>query len=585
MATTTNDTSDGLEECDVLVVGSGAGGLAAALTASVLGLDVVICEQDRVLGGASAISGGELWIPMSHQAGNETGDSDANALAYLEHVIGPRIDRKRAEAYVRNASPALAFIEDHSPVQYELLSHVVDYFSDLPGATVGQRTLGAIPFDGRRLGRWFPNIRSPLAIGTIFGGMSIGREDLPHLMNCTRSVASALHVFRMLLHHASDRLRGYSRGTRMVMGNALVGGLVHALREREVPLWLNSSVKELTVTHGRVTGAVVRREGRSVEIRCRRAIILATGSFSGSAAKRTEYFPHVQAGKPHYSHVPSSSDGSGLAIATACGAVIEESNGEPGAWTPVSLLKDRTGATTAFPHFGDRARPGVIVVNAAGGRFVNEAINYHDFVQALIAHTSEHPRAECFIVTSHAHLRRYGLGRVPAFPGRIHRFIRNGYLRRGRDLASLAQQIGIEPTALERTVAEFDHHARQGDDPVFHKGETEFERAAGDATQRPNPCVAPLGPGPYYAIRMIPGDIGSMRGLRVDGDARVMNASGAPIQGLYAVGTVATSVTAGTYPGAGTMLGPSITFGFLAARHIAGVLAPESVATGSAQSA
>jgi succinate dehydrogenase/fumarate reductase flavoprotein subunit len=563
-------------ECDVLVIGSGAGGLSAALTASVLGLETIVCEQAARLGGASAISGGEIWIPLNRQSGGGAKDSEAEALAYLEGVIGARLDRTRAQAYVRHAAEALAFIEDNSEVEYERLEHVVDYFSNVAGATNGIRTLGALPYDGRRLGSHFEQIRPPLAVGMIFGGLAVGREDLPHLLEMTHSPASTLHVARMLTRYAADRLTGYSRGTRMVMGNALVGRLVKTLLERKVPMWLDTSVTELVQEGGRVVGAVVHRKDGVQQIRCRRAVVIASGSFSGNPALRARYFAHVKAGKHHHSHVPSSSDGSGFALAATCGGVIDETVPQPGAWTPVSLLPMPDGTTSAFSHFGDRAKPGVIVVNRAGRRFTNEARNYHDFMQAMFAECANDQAIEAFIVTSHRHLRKYGLGRVPAFPGRTGPFLRSGYLQRGRTVAKLAAHIGVDARTLEATISRFNEHASRGEDPDFHKGGTTFEQVAGDPDQKPNPCVAPLDEGPWYAIRMIPGDIGTMLGLLVDPKARVLDASGSAIPGLYAVGTVATSIMAGTYPAAGAMLGPSLTFGYLAARDIAAVIAAAS---------
>jgi succinate dehydrogenase/fumarate reductase flavoprotein subunit len=570
-------------ECDVLIIGSGAAGLSAALTASVLGLEVLVCEQADTIGGASAVSGGEVWIPMNRQSGIDSGDSESAALAYLEQTLGPWIDRPRAETFVRHAAEALAFLEEHSLVEYELLPYVVDYFSNHPGATRGLRTLGAVPFDGRNLGPNFQTLRPPLAIGTIFGGMSIGRDDLPHLLNFTRSLKSAVHVASMLLRHASDRLRGYPRGTRLVMGGALMGRLLATLLDRRVEIWRDACVTELTLTQGRVSAAVVRIKGTQRRIVCRRATIIANGSFSGSASMRAKYFPHVKAGQIHHSNVPSSSDGSGLSLGERCGGVVDEHVAQPGAWAPVSLLTAADGSTQAFSHFGDRAKPGVIVVNRAGRRFANEAINYHDFVQAMLADSTGLPETEAFIVTSHRYLRKYGLGRVPAFPGRTAPFIRSGYLLRGRTIRELAEHIGAAPQTLIETIEEFNTHARRGVDPAFHKGETLYERAAGDPQQTPNPCLAPLDEGPFYAIRMIPGDIATLSGLRVDERSRVLSRDGTAIAGLYAIGTVARSVMGGVYPGAGAMLGPSITFGYLAARDIAGLAFPEAPVVAMAQ--
>lgn len=577
--------SGDLTECDVLIIGSGAAGLSAALTASVLGLEALVCEQSAMLGGASAISGGEVWIPLNRQSGSASGDTATAALQYLEEAIGSWLDRPRAEAFVAHAAEALAFIEDHSLVEYELLSYVVDYFSNRRGATHGMRTLGAVPFDGRRLGKHFNELRPPLAIGTILGGMSIGRDDLPHLLNVTRSLDSASYVARMLLRHASDRLRGYRRGTRMVMGAALMGRLLATLLERKVPIWRNACVTDITMTSGRASGAVVRVAGTERRVLGRRAVIIANGSFSGSAAMRTKYFPHVTAGQVHHSNVPSSSDGSGLALGERCGGVVDQQVAQPGAWTPVSLLTARDGSISAFSHFGDRAKPGVIVVNKAGRRFANESINYHDFMQAMLADCAGQAVTESFIITDHRHLRSYGLGRVPAFPGRIGPFLRCGYLLRGQTIRQLAERIGVVPDALVETINEFNAHARRGVDPVFHRGETKYQQAAGDPRQTPNPCLAPLDAGPFYAIKMIPGDIATLAGLRVDARSRVLDHAGAAVPGLYAVGTAARSVMGGAYPGAGAMLGPSITFGYLAAQDISRRIANPALADHATTSA
>lgn len=557
------------QDCDLLIVGSGASGLSAALTASVHGLKVIVCEQADVVGGATAISGGELWIPLNRQNRVGTNDSHEHALAYLHAAISPGLDIARASTFVHNAADALAFIEDHSELRYESLPHVVDYFSDRVGATEGVRTLGALPFDGRKIGRYFEKIRPPLATGMIFGGMAIGREDFPHLYNVTRSPRSVFHVARMLSRHARDRLVGYSRGTRMVMGNALVGGLVHALLERGVQIQLNCRITGLASHGGRVTGARLQRDSELVEIRCNRAVLLATGSFSGSLEMRSRYFGHVARGHQHVSPLPPTNDGSGMALATSCGGSIDDSAPEAGAWAPMSTVTLGGRGPHPFPHFGDRAKPGVIVVNPEGRRFANEALNYHDFQRALLLDGSHRSRTEAFIIASHNSLRRYGLGRVPAFPGRIEPFLRSGYLKRASSITDLARQIDVDATELSRTIDRFNTHALAGHDPDFHKGGTVYERAAGDATQAPNPCVADLRNGPWYAIRLVPGDIGTMHGVRVDAQSRVVGAAGEVIEGLYAVGTAAASIMRGVYPAAGVMLGPAVTFGHLTAKHLA----------------
>jgi succinate dehydrogenase/fumarate reductase flavoprotein subunit len=560
---------DEVFDCDVLVIGSGAAGLATAVTASVLGLDVILTEHAPHFGGASAISGGEVWIPLNRQAGGSANDSEQAAIDYLAAVIGDRFDRTRVETYVRNAAAALAFLEDNSHLEYELLETVVDYFTDIEGATKGLRSLGAVPFDGRRLGKHFKTIRSPLPASMIFGGMSLGRLDIPHFSRFTRSLPSLIHVCGMLANHLRDRLMGHHRGTRMVMGNALVGRLVLTLLEHGVAMWANTATLDLVSKNDRVMGALVAHPTGRRLVNARHAVVIATGSFSGSRQKQIEFMPHVRAGQQHRSHLPATNDGSGLDLVRTHGGNVDSALAQPAAFTPVSVIHRPDGTEWLTPHFGDRAKPGVIVVDDRGNRIANEATNYHDFVGEMLRHCSGKASAEYYLVTSHRHLRAYGLGRVPASPGRISPFLRNGYLLKGQTLNELAEKLGIEAVGLVRTVEAHDRYAAIGEDPDFKKGGTAFEQAAGDATNKPNPCVAPLGDGPFYAIRIIPGDIGTFAGISVDARGQVLTETGAKIPGLFAVGTAASSVMGGTYPGAGAMLGPALTFGYLAAKAIA----------------
>jgi hypothetical protein len=560
---------DNVFDCDVLVIGSGAAGLATALTASVLGLDVILTDHAPHIGGTSAISGGEVWIPLNRQAGGLANDSEQAAIEYLAQVIGENFDRARVETYVKNAATALAFLEDNSHLEYEILDSVVDYFSDIEGATKGLRSLGAVPFDGRRLGKHFQTIRSPLPASMIFGGMSLGRMDIPHFSRFTRSLPSLLHVCRMLANHLRDRLTGQHRGTRMVMGNALVGRLVLTLLDRGVSMWTNAATLDLARENGRISGALISHPTGRRLVNARLGVVIATGSFSGSRQKQIEFLPHVKNGLQHRSHLPVTNDGSGLDLVRAHGGKVDCALAQPAAFTPVSVIPRPDGTEWLTPHFGDRAKPGVIVVDHRGNRIANEASNYHDFVGAMLRHCSGKASAEFYLVTSHRHLRAYGLGRVPASPGRISAFLRSGYLLKGETLSELASKLRIDEAGLVQTVANYDRHAALGEDPQFNKGGTVFEQVAGDATNKPNPCVAPLGAGPYYAVRIIPGDIGTFVGIDVDAKGQVLTDSGAKIPGLYAVGTAASSIMGGTYPGAGAMLGPALTFGYLAAKTIA----------------
>lgn len=552
-------------EYDLLIVGSGAGGLATAVAAAAIGLRPLVCERTEFIGGTSALSGGELWVPLNRQAGSAPDDSEAEALDYLKHAVGTQLDEQRAAAYVRHARDALAFFEEHGNLEYELLHSVVDYF-EVPGAKLGLRSLGAIPFDGRKLGKRFSLLRAPLAVSQFLGGMSVGREDLPHFLAATGSISSAIHVLGLVARYAADRIRGYPRGTRLVMGNALVARLASALFEQGVPIWLQADVTELEVSGGRVVGANVRHAGRMRSIKCSKGVVLAAGGFAGSREMQRTHYPHVRQGMAHRSHLPATNDGTGLQLAIALGASLDSRISQAGAWTPVSEVPRSDGSTNLFPHFGDRAKPGVLAVDSSGQRFANEAWCYHDFVTEMFR-VIERTQSDAFwLITSHRWLRRQGLGRVPPAPAPIGRYLRSGYLVCGDSVADLANLIGVDAAALLRTIQRFDGYATSGEDPDFGRGSTIYQRAAGDPAQKPNPCVAPLGDGPYYAIKILPGDIGNTLGLQVDNSARVLGPAGEPIPGLYATGNSAASLMGGTYPAAGIMLGQAITFGYLAAK-------------------
>jgi succinate dehydrogenase/fumarate reductase flavoprotein subunit len=552
--------------CDVLVVGSGAAGLTAALAAAAAGLSVIVAEKEPLLGGTTALSEGMIWVPLSRHA-REAGVSDTReaAIAYSCAAAGNHADRARIEAYVDAAAAMLDFVEANAPVRFTLSRTSLDYHQHLPGATTGARAFNPGIVDGRILGGDFDRLRPPLATTMILGGMTLASSDLPHAYAMLRSPASFAHMAGLAIRHAADRLSGRTRGTRIANGNGLVGGLVSALAGRGVPLLTSTPVVALLREGDRVAGA--RLEGGAA-IHARKAVVLAAGGFPGDTDLRRAYFPHVAAGKPHHSLAPATNTGDGLRLALDAGAALDTRVSEPAAWTPVSLVPVG-GALVPFPHYVDRAKPGVIAVTRAGTRFTNEADPYHRFVPAMIAACARSPEVASFVVADHRALRRYGLGAVPPAPGRIGPFLRSGYLMRGESPAGLAAAAGIDPDGLAATIAAYNEAAARGEDPAFGRGSSAFNRAYGDASHGPNPCVAPLVTPPFYAVRMVPGDIATFVGLRCDGCARVLDAAGEVVDGLYAAGNDAVSPFGGDYPAAGITIGAAMTFGYVAARHIA----------------
>ena len=336
-------------ECDVLVVGSGAGGFAAAITAAHHGLDVILAEKAPVFGGTIALSAGVIWIPCSshaRRAGVE--DSIEQAMAYLDNEVGNRLDRDVARTYLEHAPQMLDFFEANTQVRYSLSRAWPDYHPEVPGASPGGRSLWVDHFDGRSLGEQFFNLRPPLETTMILGGMTIARDDVPHFLRMTRSARSALHVARLFARHAIDRLR-YSRGTRIANGNALIARLAKTLLDRGLPLWLSCPVRELLNDNATVTGAVVARDGKRVEIKTRRGVVLACGGFPADDALKREHYDHLRSGKNHHSLPPESNSGDGIRIARDAGALFAEDGEHPAAWTPVSLVPQSNGSPEPFP--------------------------------------------------------------------------------------------------------------------------------------------------------------------------------------------------------------------------------------------
>ena len=557
------------QACDVLVAGSGAGGFAAALTAHLQGLDIIMVEKEPLFGGTTAYSAGVIWIPAnSHQKAAGTSDSRADALTYLAHHVGNRLDRSKAEAFLDNGPAMLSLFEREGFVSYAPALTWADYHPDEPGASQGGRALSPDDYDGRQLGSRFSKLRPPLKTMTAFGGMMVGRNDLPHVFQMTRSVGAAWHVGRMLARHARDRL-SYSRGTRLVNGNALIARLAVSAFERGIPLWLNSPLVEIVRENGHITGAIVEREGRRLHIKTRRGVVLACGGFPANDTLRHRVYRHVAAGKSHVSLPPPGNAGDGLRLAQSAGGTFHDQVHQPAAWVPVSLVPQSDGSVIPFPHFFDRGKPGYVCVDRRGRRFVNEAMSYHVFVPAMMEACGDKD-AQAWIICDHRAIRRFGLGALGPQPMRLQPFLRSGYIKRGDTIGGLAQACGIDPVGLEHTIKQFNGPAERGEDPWFQRGSDAYQRFNGAPDHRPNPCVAPLNQQPFYAVRMIPSELGTFAGIATDANARVIDADGRPIVGLYAVGNDAASVFGGTYPAAGATLGPAMTFGYIAGRHLAG---------------
>ncbi|MFZ4747664.1 MAG: FAD-dependent oxidoreductase [Sphingomonas sp.] len=554
-------------DCDLLIAGSGASGLAAAVTAARAGRNVLLVEKATKFGGTTVSSAGVIWIPNSKAARTAGIEDDAtNVMTYLRAQGGNRLDIDKAQVYVDSAPDVLDWFEANSYLRCALAAAWPDYHPTDPGGSKGGRSLGPVAFDGRTLGKRFAELRPPIATTTIMGGMIVGREDLLHFYGMQRSWKSAAIVASRFSRYVRDRVT-HTRGTRLSNGSALVAMLARTAFELGVDLRLSTAISDLIVTDGRVVGANLEGPDGRYAVHARYGVILATGGFPANKALRARVGDTIGTGSTHRSLAPDENVGDGYVLASSIGGKMVDALAHSAAWTPVSLVPQRDGSTMPFPHFFDRGKAGYIAVTRAGQRFISEARSYHDFVPALVEACRDEPEIACYLIADSDAVQRYGLGAAPPWPGRLAPHVRSGYIAEAWSLPDLAAKCGIDPAGLARTVARFNEHAVEGIDHEFGKGTDVYERFNGSAGIGPNPCVQPIVQPPFYAVRLVPGDIGTFAGLRTDRNARVIDAQGVAIDGLYAVGNDAASFMGGSYPGAGITLGPALVFGHRAARH------------------
>jgi succinate dehydrogenase/fumarate reductase flavoprotein subunit len=554
---------------DVLVVGTGASGMATAITAASQGLKVLVVEKEARFGGTTARSGGWLWIPGTRLATEQGIKEPAGAAKdYLKHETTTHFDEARVDAFLENGPKAIDFFTQKTCVQFDMPAVFPDYHAEATGGQPGGRSMVTRPFDGRELGQRIKQLAPPLPELTVFGMMLGSGPEIKHFMRAFKSVTSFAYVTKRLAKHFLDVL-GHGRGMTLTNGNALAGRLAKAAMDLDIPVWLSSPVKKLVVEFDGVAGALVQHEGKTIRVNATRGVVLACGGFPHDAERRKQLFPHAPTGKEHYSPSPEANTGDGLRLAEAVGGRVDGTIPHAAAWVPASVTTRPDGSKGVMPHFIDRAKPGVIAVTPKGKRFTNEGNSYHDFVQAMVTACKGESEVSAWLLCDHKALRNYGLGCVAPSPLPIGRHLKSGYLKRGQSVAELAKKIGVQPSVLEATVSEFNQGARTGDDPAFGKGSKAYNRYQGDALVTPNPCVAPLESGPYYAIKLVVGDIGTFAGVVTDEKTRVLDASRKPIKGLYAVGNDAASVMGGNYPGAGITLGPALTFGYVAGLQLA----------------
>lgn len=546
---------------DFLLVGSG-GGLAGALRASALGKDVLVIEKTDIVGGSTGMSGGVIWIPNNPLMSREGApDSFDDALTYFDTVVGKAADvsvassTDRRKAYLHSGIDMFSFLETEG-VRFRRCEGYSDYYAGVRGVEGGStrsRSIEAVAFDANRLGVWAGRLRPPVA-----GWMTMYTGEARSVSNL-RTLKGLSTMARVLARTASGRLRGKKYLTN---GAALVAHLLSALLDRGVPVWIDTALVDLVVEDGRVVGAVIEKDGRTLRVRARDGVLLAAGGFSHNAEMREEFAAN-QPGRPEWSSANPGDTGEAIRIAMSHGAATDMM--DEAWWIPSWLTPSGKPAMT----ISERSKPGSIMVDAQGNRYANEAAAYQEAGQQMFAHDRAVGGAvPSWLIIDSYHRSRYTFGFAPPgpFPKEL---IASGTIKRSDTLEDLAQQCGIDPSGLMKTVDRFNGFAETGVDEDFRRGQGAHERYQGDVTHKPNPCLGPIAKAPFYAVQMYPGDIGTNGGLLCDENGQVVNRDGDPIPGLYAAGNCTASVMGRKYLGAGATIGPSAIFAYRAANHAA----------------
>jgi 3-oxosteroid 1-dehydrogenase len=543
-------------EFDVVVAGSGAAGMTAALAAAQAGLRAVVVEKAATFGGSTARSGGGVWAPNNEvlQAAGLR-DTPEQAAAYLEHIAG-EVDPELRQAFLDHASAVITFLLANTPLTFGWVPGYSDYYPEAPGGQPNGRSIEARPLNASILGPERANLAPPYLRAPT--GMAVTQADYRWMNLMARHPRGLLRTARVAGRRAISLLL---RRELLTMGQALAAGLRAGLIKANVPVWLDTPLLSPHTENGRVTGATVFRDGQPTVIRAR-AVILTTGGFEHNERMRKEY-QRAPIGTEWTVGAPENT-GDGIDAGLRLGAAVDVMDD---AWWGPSIPLPKG------PYFclAERTLPGCVLVNQAGERFVNEAAPYVDAVHAMYDnHTEATPHIPAWLIADQRYRDRYvfaGLAPRQPFP---KRWYQHGTVITAGSLDELAEAVGLRN--LVSTVDQFNTFADRGSDPVFHRGDSAYDRYYGDPRNKPNPCLGRIDKPPFHAIKIVPGDLGTKGGLRTDARARVLKPDGTPIPGLYAAGNASAPVMGRTYAGPGATLGPAMVFGYLAARDLGGTL-------------
>ncbi len=549
---------------DLLIVGSGAGAMAAAIRAKDLGGDVLLIEKTELYGGASAMSGGSLWIPSNHLMKKDgiVDDSPEEALEYLMSITAGAVPKQKLETYIEQSGIMLEYLHDHSRLSMLSMHGYVDYYPESPGGKPGGRACEPHRFDARLLGDEFYQMREPAVQELIMGRVAMtATEAHDVLTGAPGYIGLSLKIAVRYCLDVVGRFKS-PRDRSLTLGNALIGQLRLSLMDRNVPIWLECPFEEFIIDEGRVVGVIASKQGKRVRIEGKRGVLLAAGGFESNDEMRKKYLPNPT--QADWTCANPGNTGDAIEKGRELGAALNFMDGAW--WGPVTVVP---GETRARMLVVEKGLPGSMMVDSQGARFLNESAPYDDICKnAYRVNTADAVTVPCWFIFDEAFRKKYPVG--PLYPGMpISKALKKAnYIRQSDTVEGLAEQIGVDPDGLKASVEKMASSAGSGKDPEFGRGDSAYDRYYGDATVEPNPCLGPIEGAPYYAIEIFPGDLGTRGGLEVDGDARVLKESGEVIEGLYAVGNCSAAVMGPTYPGAGGTLGPTMTFGFVVAENL-----------------
>jgi len=558
-------------EFDVVVVGSGAGGMTAALCAQAKGLKTLLIEKDAVYGGTSAVSGGGIWIPNNDQSkAGGFDDSEADAREYVHSLTQGDTDPERVDAYLDAGPDMVRYLSKEFGVEFDLVTKYPDYFQGTPGVKPGFRSMEPSEFDARKLGDEFDNQRHSYDGTLVMGRMAMSQAEANTLL--TKANGWITLFIRLAVRYWFDLPWRFKtkRDRHLHLGQALVGSLRHAMQKLDVALWHETGLTEVISENGRVTGVVANQKGENIRIAAAKGVVIASGGFESNQVLREKYLP--QPTKKEWSAGPGCNQGEGITAAEAVGAHLRDMDRVWGAPTVYA-----GGGNPATALFIERALPRSIMVDGSGQRYMNEAGAYTDVVYQMLAHQEKTGKAiPSWFIGDGVYRKEYPLG--PVMPSvimpdsKMPKEWENNVYYKADSIEQLATNMGLDPATLKATIEQYNADAEQGKDSQFGRGENVFDRYYGDARlkqKQQNPCMGPIEKPPFYAVKVFPGELGTAGGLDADKAGRVRRDDGSLIDGLYAIGNCSSAVMGRSYPGAGSTLGPAMVFGYLAARDIA----------------